>query len=145
MVLTLHYLSITRQSYKEFLIPQTILIQMLNKSFTTMSKEKFNEEQVNETTSQATENENMVEISAKELNELRESNANLIAERESLMEKVSTLEKKLKEEQESASRLRNYWRQEEEKVATLKQIVRSLPINSYLSAKELLNAMVENF
>ena len=46
----------------------------------------------------ATENENMVEISAKELSDLQESNANLIAEREGLMEKVSTLEKKLKEE-----------------------------------------------
>lgn len=46
-----------------------------------MSKENINEEQVNETTSQATENENNAADLNKELNELRESNANLIAER----------------------------------------------------------------
>ena len=46
-----------------------------------MSKENINEEQVNETTSLATENENNAADLNKELNELRESNANLIAER----------------------------------------------------------------
>lgn len=107
-----------------------------------MSNENNNDAKVIDMT--ATENENMVEISAKELSDLNESNLNLIAERESLMEKVSTLEKKLKEEQESASRLRNYWRQEEDKVAALKQIIRSIPINSFITAKELLNSIVEN-
>lgn len=107
-----------------------------------MSNENNNDAKITDMT--ATENENMVEISAKELSDLNESNLNLIAERESLMEKVSTLEKKLKEEQESASRLRNYWRQEEDKVAALKQIIRSIPINSFITAKEFLNSIVEN-
>lgn len=93
----------------------------------------------------ATENENNVAETNNELNELREIYANFIAERESLMEKVSTLEEKLKEEQDTASRLRNYWRQEENKVVALKQIVRSIPINGYITAKELLDAMVEKF
>ena len=44
-----------------------------------MSKENNNEAKVIDMT--ATENENMVEISAKELNDLQESNANLIADR----------------------------------------------------------------
>ncbi len=44
-----------------------------------MSNENNNEAKVIDMT--ATENENMVEISAKELNDLQESNANLIAER----------------------------------------------------------------
>jgi len=107
-----------------------------------MSNENNNEAKVIDMTS--TENENMVEISAQELSDLRESNANLIAERETLTAKLSYLEEKLEEEKESASRLRNYWRQEEDKVAALKQIIRSIPINSFITPRELLNAMVEN-
>ena len=107
-----------------------------------MANENNNEAKVIDKT--ATENENMVEISAKELNDLQESNLNLIAERDSLREKVSTLEKELEEKIGRAARLRNYWRQEEDKVTALKKIVRSIPINSYISAKELLDAMVEN-
>ena len=110
-----------------------------------MSNENNNEAQVEQTTSQATENENMVTISTKELNILQESNAHLIAEREALTKKNEELQAKLNSVLESNSRLRNYWRQEEEKVSALKQIVRSIPINGYISAKELLNAMVENF
>lgn len=79
-----------------------------------------------------------------ERNELSETNANLIAERNSLMEKVSTLENELEKMTEQAARLRKYWRQEENKAIALKQIVRSIPINSYISAKELLNSIVEN-
>lgn len=107
-----------------------------------MSNENNNEAKVIDMTS--TENENMVEISAQELSDLRESNANLIAERETLTAKLSALEEKLEKEKESALRLRNYWRQEEDKVAALKQIIRSIPINSFITPKELLNAMVEN-
>jgi len=92
----------------------------------------------------ATENENNEAITSNELNELREINANLIAEREALTKKNEDLQAKLESEHESNSRLRNYWRQEEEKVSTLKQIVRSIPINGYITAKELLDAMVEN-
>lgn len=66
-------------------------------------------------------NEKMVTISAKELIDLQERNANLIAECEGLRAKLIS-------EQESASRLRNYWRQEEDKVAALKQIIRSIPL-----------------
>ncbi len=106
-----------------------------------MSKEKFTEEQVSETTSQATENENAV---ANELSELQESNANLIAEREALTKQNEELQAKLKEEKESSLRLGRYWRQEEEKVSVLKQLIRSIPISSYTTAKELLNAIVEN-
>ncbi len=108
-----------------------------------MANENNNEAKVIDKT--ATENENMVEISAKELSDLQESNANLITDCETLKVQVMDAEKKLKEEEDTASRLRNYWRQEENKVVALKQIIRSIPINSYLSAKELLNAMVENF
>ena len=96
-----------------------------------MSNENNNEAKVIDMTS--TENENMVEISAQELSDLREANANLIAERETLTAKLSYLEEKLEEEKESALRLRNYWRKEEDKVAALKQIVRSIPINSFIT------------
>ncbi len=107
-----------------------------------MANENNNEAKVIDKT--ATENENMVEISAKELSDLNESNLNLIAERDSLREKVSTLEKELEEKIGRAARLHTYWKQEEDKVTALKKIVHSIPINSYISAKELLDAMVEN-
>ena len=88
--------------------------------------------------------ENNEANTSNELTVLRESNANLIAEREALTKKNEDLQAKLESEHESNSRLRNYWRQEEEKVSALKQIVRSIPINGYITAKELLDAMVEN-
>lgn len=82
-----------------------------------MSNENNNEAKVIDMT--ATENENMVTISEKELNYLNESNANLIAERETLMEKVSTLEKKLTQTQESYDRVSRYWRESEDKLKTV--------------------------
>lgn len=114
-----------------------------------MSNENNNEAKVIDMT--ATENENMVEISAQELIDLRENNDRLIAERETLIAeretltaKLSALEKKLTETEESYDRVSQYWRQEEDKVCALKQIVRSIPINSFITPKELLNAMVVN-
>lgn len=81
-----------------------------------------------------------------ELNELRESNANLIAEREALMGEVEQLKKKLKEESECKRSMWESWQKEEKKVQFLLALLDS-GINSteYMKAsefaKKLINAM----
>ena len=98
-----------------------------------MSKENINEEQVNETTSQATENENNAADLNKELNELRESNANLIAERDNLMDerkqlqdKIKSLEEKLEDEKSNRSRIYQWYTQEQDKVRALGLIIKAM-------------------
>ncbi len=82
-----------------------------------MSKENNNEAKVIDMT--ATENENMVEISAKELSDLQESNANLITDCETLKVQVMAVEKKLNETQELYDRVLRYWREAEDKLKTV--------------------------
>ena len=82
-----------------------------------MSNENNNDAKVIDMT--ATENENMVTISEKELNDLQESNANLIAERETLMGQVMDVKKKLTQTQESYDRVSRYWRESEDKLKTV--------------------------
>lgn len=68
----------------------------------------------------------------------------LIAEREALTKQNEELQAKLKEEKENALRFGKYWREEEDKVKALKLLIRSIPISSYVTAKDILTAMVEN-
>jgi len=82
-----------------------------------MANENNNEAKVIEKT--ATENENMVEISAKELSDLQESNANLITDCETLKVQVMDAEKKLNETQELYDRVSRYWREAEDKLKTV--------------------------
>lgn len=107
-----------------------------------MSNENNNEAKVIDMT--ATENENMVEISAKELNDLQESNANLIAERETLMGEVEQLKKKLEEESASKSRMWKYWQNEEKKVQFLLAFIKSgIKGTEYMNASEFVKRLIE--
>ncbi len=109
-----------------------------------MSKENINEEQVNETTSQATENENNVAETNNELNELRESNANLIAERETLMAEVKKLKQTLGDESAAKSRMWKYWQNEEKKVQLLLAFIDSgIKGTEYMNASEFVKRLIE--
>lgn len=74
------------------------------------------EEKVN--ASMANENENSNAVNS-ELNELRETNANLIAEIVNLKEKVKSLERELKDEKDENSSLNKWWLQERSKAQVL--------------------------
>lgn len=74
------------------------------------------EEKVN--ASMANENENSNAVNS-ELNELRETNANLIAEIVNLKEKVKSLESELKDEKDENSSLNKWWLQERSKAQVL--------------------------
>ena len=111
-----------------------------------MANENNNEAKVIDMT--ATENENMAVISAKKLNDLQESNANLIAERETLMGEVEQLKKKLEEESASKSRMWNrmwkYWQNEEKKVQFLLAFIESgIKGTEYMNASEFVKRLVE--
>lgn len=101
-----------------------------------MSNENNNDAKVIDTT--ATENEN------NELNELRESNANLIAERETLMGEVEQLKKKLEDESAAKSRMCKYWQNEEKKVQFLLAIIESgIKGTDYMTASEFVKKLIE--
>lgn len=107
-----------------------------------MSNENKNEAKVIDMT--ATENENMVEISAKELNDLQESNANLIAERDTLMAEVKQLKEKLEDESASKSRMWKYWQNEEKKVQLLLAFIESgIKGTEYMNASECMKRLIE--
>ena len=81
----------------------------------------------------ADENENIVAETNNELNELRESNANLIAERDNLMEerkqlqdKIEELEAKVKREKEDGTRVYEWYKREQDKVRALKIIIEAM-------------------
>ncbi len=85
----------------------------------------------------ATENENNVAETNNELNELRESNANLIAERDNLMDerkqlqdKIKSLEEKLKDEKNNGSRIYQWYTQEQDKVRALGLIIKAMKSDS---------------
>lgn len=73
-----------------------------------------------------TENENIVAESNNELEELRESNANLIAEREQLQYKIAFLEEKLESEKRDRSRIYQWYTQEQDKVRALAIIINAM-------------------
>lgn len=79
-----------------------------------------------------------------ELNELRESNANLIAEREALMGEVEQLKKKLEEERAFNRSMWENWQNEEKKVQFLLALLDS-GINSteYMKASEFAKKLIK--
>lgn len=79
-----------------------------------------------------------------ELNELRESNANLIAEREALMGEVEQLKKKVEEERADKIIMWESWQKEEKKVQFLLALLDS-GINSteYMKASEFANKLIK--
>jgi len=101
-----------------------------------MSNENNNEAMVAEQT--ATENENMVEISAKELSDLQESNANLITDCETLKVQVMAVEKKLNETQESYDRVSRYWREAEDKLKTVCAALEVVDPSEYMTGRDFI-------
>lgn len=79
-----------------------------------------------------------------ELNELRESNANLIAEREALMGEVEQLKKKFETERADKIIMWESWQKEEKKVQFLLALIDS-GINSteYMSASEFAKKLIK--
>lgn len=102
-----------------------------------MSNKNNNEAMVAEQTA-STENENMVEISAKELSDLRESNANLITDCETLKVQVMAVEKKLNETQESYDRVSRYWREAEDKLKTVCAALEVVDPSEYMTGRDFI-------
>lgn len=69
---------------------------------------------------------NITENELNELRELRESNANLIAERENLQKKIAELEKSLKREKEDHEWAFKIYQREKEKVRSLALIIKAM-------------------
>ena len=79
-----------------------------------------------------------------ELNELRESNANLIAEREALMGEVEQLKKKFETERADKIIMWESWQKEEKKVQFLLAFIDSgINSNEYMSASEFAKKLVK--
>ena len=97
-----------------------------------MNENKVNEELVNETASQV-ENENV-----------NKSVEELLAERTTLLSKVSELEAKLKEERESSDRMYGYWQREEKKVKLLQAVIKSgIDCGEYMTVGNVIAKVVE--
>ena len=79
-----------------------------------------------------------------ELNELRESNANLIAEREALMGEVEQLKKKFETERADKIIMWESWQKEEKKVQFLLAFIDS-GVNSteYMKASEFAKKLIK--
>lgn len=69
-----------------------------------------------------------------ELAELRETNANLIAERKNLMEKISELENKLKREKEDHEWAFKIYQREKEKLRSLALIIKAMKCDKSISS-----------
>ena len=79
-----------------------------------------------------------------ELNELRESNANLIAEREALMGEVEQLKKKVEEERAFKRSMWENWQNEEKKVQFLIAFIESgINGNEFMSTSEFAKKLVK--
>ena len=102
-----------------------------------MSNENNNEAMVAEQTA-STENKNMVEISAKELSDLQESNANLITDCETLKVQVMAVEKKLTETQESYDRVSRYWREAEDKLKAVCAALEVVDPSEYMTGRDFI-------
>lgn len=91
-----------------------------------------------------TNNENNVAETNNELKELRESNANLIAERDNLMKRVKELEEELKETSATKTRMMGYWQREEKRVQMLVSIIKSgIKGTDYMTAAEFVEKIIE--
>lgn len=94
------------------------------------------------------ENEKVIDMTNEnennELNELRESNANLIAEREALMGEVEQLKKKFETERADKIIMWESWQKEEKKVQFLLAFIDS-GINSteYMKASEFAKKLIK--
>lgn len=73
-------------------------------------------------------------VTENDLNELRESNANLIEERKNLMEKISELEKSLKREKEDHEWAFKIYQREKEKVRSLALIIKAMKCDESIGA-----------
>lgn len=92
----------------------------------------------------ADENESNVAETNNEMNELRETNANLLAEREALMKRVKELEEKLKETSTTKTRMLGYWQHEEKKVQLLVSIIKTgIKGTDYMTAAEFVEKIIE--
>lgn len=79
-----------------------------------------------------------------ELNELRESNANLIAEREALMGEVEQLKKKVEEERAYKRSMWESWQNEEKKVQFLLAFLDSgINGTEYMKASEFAKKLIK--
>lgn len=79
-----------------------------------------------------------------ELNELRESNANLIAEREALMGEVEQLKNKVEEERAYKRSMWESWQNEEKKVQLLLAFLDSgINGTEYMKASEFAKKLVK--
>jgi len=72
-------------------------------------------------------------VTENELKELRESNANLIAERENLQKKISELEKSLKSEKENYNWCFKVYQREKDKVLSLALIIKAMKCEKSIS------------
>lgn len=90
------------------------------------------------------ENEDMAEISVKELNNLIAERETLMAERETLMAEVKQLKEKLEDESAGKSRMWKYWQNEEKKVQFLLAFIESgIKGTEYMNASEFVKRLVE--
>ena len=83
-------------------------------------------------------NENNEANTSNELTELRESNANLIAERDMLMGQVMAVEKKLTETQELYDRVSRYWREAEDKLKTVCAALEVVDPSEYMTGRDFI-------
>lgn len=89
----------------------------------------------------ADENENN---EANNTNEFRESNENLIAERDILMKRVKELEEELEETSATNTRMFGYWQREEKRVQMLVSIIKSgIKGTDYMTAAEFVEKIIE--
>ena len=96
-----------------------------------------------------TENENNVAENNNELNELRESNANLIAERGILMEerkqlqdKIASLEEKLEKEKRDRSEIYKWYSQEQDKVRALGLVTKAMK-SDYVTIDQIVDRITK--
>ena len=88
--------------------------------------------------------ENNEANTSNELTVLRESNDNLIAERETLMAEVKQLKEKLEDESAAKNRAWKYWQDEEKKVQFLLAFIESgINGSEYMNASEFVKKLVK--
>ena len=73
-----------------------------------------------------------------ERNELSESNANLIAEREKLMKQVEEQKEQLHQSQLAYSRLACYWQAEKDKVKFILLAIQAVKLNEYMNGLDFI-------
>lgn len=99
-----------------------------------------------EKTAIETETEKRVNISGREWDEyqeLKESNKNLIAERETLTAEVEKYKKLYEDEVESRLRLSKYWEAEQNKVKMMVQLVEAVKPDEYIRGSEVFKRIAD--